>query len=140
MTAPSYQELTKETIPSAHPSEHVTIKVIAGESQGSEEEGLVKSPITPIAGTAYYDVRISKSGESVWQDIPAGWTAFIYTLKGNIYLGPSGSMVTPLKPNHTIVLSAKEGQNGILVEAASEDVHFVIIAGEPMNQPGMSVF
>jgi redox-sensitive bicupin YhaK (pirin superfamily) len=78
---------------------------------------------------------MAKSGDSLFQPIPKGWNAFIYTLAGNIYLGPSGSMVTPLKPYHTLILSAKDDQNGVLIESASDDAHFVLIAGEPLDQP-----
>lgn len=138
MDEPDYQELPAEKVPSANPTENITIKVISGTAQGSEEQGLVTSPVRPVGGCHYYDIRMKKSGESIFQPIPKGWNAFIYTLEGNLYLGPSGSMVTPLKPFHTLILSAKEDQNGILVESASDDVHFVLIAGEPLDQPIVS--
>jgi hypothetical protein len=66
---PNYQELTAEQIPSAHPSEHTTIKVIVGAAQGSEAEGLIKSPIKPVGGVEYYDFKMTKSGESYWQPV-----------------------------------------------------------------------
>ena len=134
MVDPSYQELTREQIPTANPSENVQIKVIAGQAQGSEEQGLVTSRVAPIQKVEYYDVQITKSGESVFQPIPSGWTAFIYTLTGDIFVGPQGSQIQSLKPHHTVILTSKDGQDGILVESASDDVHFVLIAGEPLDQ------
>lgn len=69
MVEPNYQELTAEQIPSVHPTENITVKVIAGSAQGSEEEGLVKSPVTPVGGAEYYDVKMAKSGETYWQAV-----------------------------------------------------------------------
>ena len=43
-------------------------------------------------------------------------------------------MVTPLKPYHTIPLTSKNDQTGVFIESASDDVHFVLIAGEPLQQ------
>jgi len=132
--APTYTELVRENIPHAHPSEHVKVKVIAGKAQGNEEEGTVESIVKPAGGAEYYQVEISKSGEKWWQPIPQGWSAFIYSISGNIYVGPEGSMITPVRQFHTTILSSKEGQDGVLIEAASDDVHFVLIAGQPLDQ------
>ena len=135
MDEPDYQELLADDIPVAHPTGNISIRVISGSAVGSEEQGKVESPLRPVGGCHYYEIKMKKSGDTLFQDIPSGWNAFIYTLAGNIYLGPSGSMVTPLKPFHTLILSSKAEQNGVLVESASGDVHFVLIAGEPLDQP-----
>lgn len=134
MMDPTYQELSAEAIPTARYSDFIDIKVIIGAAQGSAEQGLVKSPIHPVQGVEYYDIRISKAGESVFQPIPKGWSSFLYTLTGDIFVGPSGSMVTPLKPYHTVILTSKEGQDGVLIESATDNVRFVLIAGEPLDQ------
>jgi redox-sensitive bicupin YhaK (pirin superfamily) len=40
---------------------------------------------------------------------------------------------------HTLVLSSSEGENGVLLtrpdDSTEEDTHFVLIAGEPLDQP-----
>ena len=66
---PTYTELTAEQIPSVHPSEHVTVRVIAGQMQGNEEEGLVKSVVAPAGGAEYYHAKMSKSGATLWQPV-----------------------------------------------------------------------
>lgn len=38
---------------SAHPTPNVEVKVVCGESQGSEEEGLVKGNVRPLGGCWY---------------------------------------------------------------------------------------
>uniref|UniRef100_A0A672M8K7 Pirin n=1 Tax=Sinocyclocheilus grahami TaxID=75366 RepID=A0A672M8K7_SINGR len=53
----------------------------------------------------------------------SGWTAFIYTLAGS--LCPDDDLQT-IEPHHTVVL---EDVN------AAEESHFVLIAGEPINEP-----
>uniref|UniRef100_A0A671NTW7 Pirin n=1 Tax=Sinocyclocheilus anshuiensis TaxID=1608454 RepID=A0A671NTW7_9TELE len=53
----------------------------------------------------------------------SGWTAFIYTLAG-----PDDDLQT-IEPHHTVVL-----EDGECVRAAEES-HFVLIAGEPINEP-----
>ena len=44
-------------------------------------------------------------------------------------------MVHPVKAFHTSILTSKDGQNGVLIESASDDCHFVLISGEPLDQP-----
>lgn len=78
MTEPSYQELSASEIPSAHPSSSVTIKVICGEADGSESEGVIKSPVRSLGGCWFLDVQLGKKGDEVFQRIPAGWNAFTY--------------------------------------------------------------
>ncbi|RKO90609.1 hypothetical protein BDK51DRAFT_28159, partial [Blyttiomyces helicus] len=59
--------------------------------------------------------------------IPAGWTAFLYTLAGSIRVGDSS---TPQRTYSTVVLS-KEG-NTLKVRSGHECAHFVVVAGEPI--------
>jgi quercetin 2,3-dioxygenase len=77
MTAPDYQEFEASQIPIAHPSPNVEIKVISGEAMGNESEGKVVSPVKNLGGCWYFDIKITKRGESVWQEIPQGWNAFV---------------------------------------------------------------
>lgn len=77
LTDPSYQELTADKIPSAHPSPNVLVKVICGTAQGSEEEGAVSSPVRPLGGCWFFDVQFSAKGEQFYQEIPKGWNAFV---------------------------------------------------------------
>ncbi|KAG8927197.1 hypothetical protein FRC02_008404 [Tulasnella sp. 418] len=127
MTQPSYQELTKEQIPHAFPEGPEgpsEIIVISGKSHGME------SPVRHIGGCWYLDVKLKQKGASVFQDIPAGWTTFLYTLSGELEINGK-----KYEPYHTIVLSAEENETGIALKAASDNTRTVIIAGQPLNQP-----
>jgi quercetin 2,3-dioxygenase len=72
---PSYQELGSNHIPVAYPEGKdgpVKIKVISGKSHG------VESPVRPLGGCWYFHVIFNDIGK-IFQDIPSGWTAFIYS-------------------------------------------------------------
>ncbi|GAA5956000.1 hypothetical protein JCM3765_000066 [Sporobolomyces pararoseus] len=142
LVEPSYQELSASEIPSAHPTPNTLVKVICGESDGENGE-IVSSPVRPLGGCWYSDWIFNKKGEKGFQRIPKGWNSFIYTLSGQLIVGPS----TPashnvISPFHTVVLSnntssseQEEEETGIYLESASEEpVRFVVISGEPLDQ------
>ncbi|GAA6015497.1 hypothetical protein JCM11491_004372 [Sporobolomyces phaffii] len=137
MVDPTYQELKSSEIPSAHPAPHTLVKVICGESDGSAEEGVVSSPVRPLGGCWFTDYHMSKKGEQVFQRIPTGWNAFIYTLSGTLIVGPatnpSASNIVPAF--HTAVLSNAPDATGIVLESGSDEpVRFVVVSGEPLEQ------
>lgn len=135
LVPPSYQELKAAEIPSANPTSSVQIKVICGEAQGSSEQGLVKSPVRPLGGCWFLDVVWDKKSDAegeleIFQEIPKGWNAFIYTLSGDIL----ASNTATIKPFHTSVLSNVAGQEGIRLRATTPQARAVIVAGEPLDQ------
>ncbi|KAH9001063.1 pirin domain-containing protein [Lactarius akahatsu] len=127
MAEPSYQDLEPENIPSAFPEgpNGPEIRVISGRSHGHE------SPVRPLGGCWYFHAKFKRPGK-IFQDLPAGWTAFIYTLNGKITVGDSKDTHDPF---HTLVLSANGNETGISVSALENDTDFVLIAGEPLDQP-----
>jgi len=128
MVDPSYQELGPSEIPTAYPegpSGPSRVKVISGKSHG------VESPVRPLGGCWYFHVILDKAGTTFFQDIPAGWTSFLYTLKGSVTVGDDPM---PHDAFYTLVLSAGEGESGVKITAASDNTEFVVIAGEPLDQ------
>ncbi|KAJ3734120.1 RmlC-like cupin domain-containing protein [Lentinula guzmanii] len=128
MVDPSYQELGPNEIPSAYPEGPegpVKIKVISGKSHG------VESPVRHLGGCWYFHLSFSKKGTTVFQDIPEGWTAFIYIWKGSVIVGNDS---LPAESFHTLVLSANEGETGVKMISGDDDTHFILVAGEPLNQ------
>ncbi|KAI0831197.1 RmlC-like cupin domain-containing protein [Trametes gibbosa] len=127
MVEPSYQELGPAQIPTAYPQGEdgpVKVKVLSGKSHG------VESPVRPLGGCWYFHVIFNKPG-TIFQDIPAGWTTFLYTLKGSVRVG---SESTSHGPFHTLVLSATPDQTGVELTATEANTEFVLVAGEPLNQ------
>lgn len=71
MVEPDYQELTSKDIPIGEQN-GVKVKVIAGESM------TIKSPVRTRTPTYYLDFEMAPNSSHV-QNIPVGWTTFIYT-------------------------------------------------------------
>lgn len=129
MVEPSYQELGPSQIPTAYPQGPegpVKVKVISGASHG------VESPVRPLGGCWYFHYIFSKDQVSVFQDLPSGWTAFIYILKGTLIVG---SESIPHEEFHTLVLSAGGNETGVLLKSASDDTEFMLAAAEPIDEP-----
>ncbi|KAI0646949.1 RmlC-like cupin domain-containing protein [Trametes meyenii] len=127
MVEPSYQELGPEQIPTAYPQGEdgpVKVKVISGKSHG------VESPVRPLGGCWYFHVIFDKPG-TIFQDIPAGWTTFLYTLKGSLRVGDDS---TPHGAFHTLVLSSASGESGVELTATEDNTEFIVVAGEPLDQ------
>ncbi|OJT15749.1 Pirin [Trametes pubescens] len=127
MVEPSYQELGPTQIPEAYPQGKdgsVKIRVISGKSHG------VESPVRPLGGCWYFHVIFNKPG-TIFQEIPAGWTTFLYTLKGAVRVGSDS---TAHGPFHTLVLSAAPDETGIEFTATEDNTEFVLVAGEPLDQ------
>ncbi|KAJ7505827.1 RmlC-like cupin domain-containing protein [Mycena galericulata] len=129
MVEPSYQELGSSQIPTAYPQGAdgpVKVKVISGASHG------VESPVRPLGGCWYFHYTFSKDQVSVFQDIPSGWTSFIYILKGTLIVG---SESIPHEEYHTLVLSANTNETGVLLKSGSSDTEFMLAAAEPIDEP-----
>ncbi|KLO07969.1 hypothetical protein SCHPADRAFT_835900 [Schizopora paradoxa] len=129
MVEPSYQELGAEQIPSAYPlgpDGGVQIKVISGKSHG------VESPVRPLGGCWYFHVIFNKKDTSIFQDIPSGWTSFIYILKGSVKVGQEQSL--PHEAFNTLVLSSSGNETGVSLTATEDNTEFILVAGEPLDQ------
>ncbi|KAH9946205.1 RmlC-like cupin domain-containing protein [Epithele typhae] len=130
MVDPSYQELSPEGVPEAFPEGEdgpVKIRVISGKSHG------VESPVRPLGGCWYFHVIFKKPG-SIFQEIPEGWTTFLYGWSGKLRVG---SEEKPHQPFNTLVLSAASGETGVQLTATEEGTEFVLAsaAAEPLDQP-----
>ncbi|XP_072287459.1 pirin isoform X1 [Pyxicephalus adspersus] len=124
MIPPVYQELKSADIPKPS-KDGVTVTVISGESMG------IKSKVYTRTPTLYLDFKLEKGAKHI-QEVPKGWTAFIYTLSGLISVGPEDAQ-KKVEAHHTAVLD--DGDNVIFENKDEGLAHFVLIAGEPINEP-----
>ncbi|XP_048028092.1 pirin [Megalobrama amblycephala] len=124
MVEPQYQELKSKEIPKPS-KDGVTVNVISGEALG------VKSKVYTRTPTMYLDFMLKEGAKHV-QPVPKGWTAFIYTLAGSLCTGPDDDL-RKIEPHHTVVL--EDGECVRVENKAAEESHFVLIAGEPINEP-----
>jgi len=127
MVEPSYQELDPDQVPTAYPKGEagpVKLKVISGNSFG------VESPVRPLGGCWFFHVIFDKKA-SFFQDVPAGWTSFIYILKGAVAIGDDPERHEAF---HTLVFSADQNETGIKITALEDNTEGILVAGEPLDQ------
>jgi len=121
MVEPEYQELVSNDIPIAEKN-GVKVKVIAGESFGVKSEVRTRTP------TYYLDFELAENSEETVQEVPEGWTTFVYVLEGKVDF--SGKTV---KAHHTAVFGG-----GDCIKFSNADTgtsRFVMISGEPIGEP-----
>ncbi|KAH9513841.1 hypothetical protein Btru_031531 [Bulinus truncatus] len=125
MIAPAYQELVDKDIPKGE-KDGVKVKVIAGEAFG------IKSPVYTRTPTHYLDFLMSP-GSHLNHPIPKDWSSFAYILSGEAWFGPEDNNQL-CKAHHTITFN-NDGDSIHVHNKGSEDCHFVILSGEPINEP-----
>ena len=89
----------------------------------------VVSPVRTRTPTYYLDFTLV-AGSTLNQEIPSGWTAFVYTLRGKIKLGEE----LTVEPHHT-VLFTRDGEGVQIENCSDEEAHLVLIAGKPLGEP-----
>ncbi|KAL2157755.1 hypothetical protein VTH06DRAFT_5023 [Thermothelomyces fergusii] len=148
---PRYRDLRAEEVPVVETDDgRVRVKVISGQSHGVDSvKDLAYTPVWML------DVEIQPGGRIV-QPLPEGWTAFAYTLEGEVLFGDGeadGDVVAgpappqqqdqeqPQKqqravgPFHNVVFES-DGQAvyAAVDERAKSSARFVLVAGTPLDQ------
>ena len=125
MQAPHYQEFEPEQIPVEQRSAGQSIRVIAG----TTSEGTT-GPVTGIsAAPLFFDVQLAKD-EHYQEQINPGYTAFLYIIEGEISIQGEFEHRT-LMGNQLAVL----GEGETLALKSLTSTRFLVIAGEPINEP-----
>jgi redox-sensitive bicupin YhaK (pirin superfamily) len=122
MTAPRYQDIPADDIPSVQPAEGVSAKVIAGNIAGVEGpvSGVVTDP-------RYYDLTIDDD-VSYTLDLPAGHNVFLYPYKGSVTVGASRNFVQRGE------LAMLTPGDELTVEAV-EKCSLIVVGATPLNEP-----
>ena len=127
---PRYRDLRAEEVPRATADDgKVDIKVISGRSQGVDSvRDLAYTPVWIL------DV-VMKPGAHLAQEIPKSWNAFVYTLAGttNFVNGTKDKKSVPAY--HNVVFEQPGDMITADTEGATEDSRFVVVAGQPLDQP-----
>jgi len=123
MAEPWYRDFASADIPEYATVEGVTVRVIAGESNGVA--GAVSRTVTePL----YLDIHLP-AGTSFSTAIPATHNAFIYTYRGAAHV--AGMQVDLQRMG---ILSNTAGADGVTV-SATEPTQLILVAGKPLNEP-----
>ncbi|HEX5363789.1 MAG TPA: pirin family protein [Gallionella sp.] len=121
MTDPWYRDYASVAIPEYVTQEGVTVRVIAGSSNGVA--GAVSREITePL----YLDIHLP-AGTGFSTAIPASHNAFIYVYRGAVKVG--GVQVDSQRMG--ILSNSADG----LSLSASGDARLILVAGKPLNEP-----
>jgi hypothetical protein len=123
MAAPWYKDFPAEEIPDYTTPDGVTVRVIAGSSNGVAG-AMTREATEPL----YLDIHLP-AGTGFATAIPATHNAFIYVYRGSVQVG--GKTVESQRMG--ILDNAPEADG--LALAASEDARLILIAGKPLNEP-----
>jgi redox-sensitive bicupin YhaK (pirin superfamily) len=123
MRQPWYRDFNAEQVPSFTTAQGANVRVIAGSSHGVA--GAVQREVTE---PFYLDVELP-AGASFSQLLPAGHNAFLFAYRGAVHIGGK-----PVASGRMAILENTAGADGVAIQAA-EDSRFILIAGQPLNEP-----
>ena len=126
---PRYRDLRASEIPSVDIDEgKVHVKIISGQSHGVDSvKELAYTPVWLL------DVTI-KPGGTITQNLPVGWNAFTYILRGDVTFD-TGSESTTIGQYHNVVFEQKGDAIVASVAAdAKEEAQVIMVAGIPLDQ------
>lgn len=121
MTEPKYQAITNTEMGRVSLPLGGEVEVIAGEFGG------VKGPATTFSPVHLYNLKL-KQGEAVDLSFPYGFTTALLAIEGSALL--NGNEKLPL---NNLALFEQNGED--LRVAALEDGIFLLMSGEPLNEP-----
>jgi redox-sensitive bicupin YhaK (pirin superfamily) len=122
MSAPRYQGITKEQIPSVPLGKSGQARIIAGELDG------VKGPATTFTAINVFDVRL-KAGDAVKLSLPDGHNAAVILLQGDVTVNGSQA----LRGAAQIATLSADGESITLEPKA--DSTLLVLSGEPIDEP-----
>lgn len=123
MAEPWYRDFPSEAIPEYVTPEGVTVRVIAGSSNGIA--GIVTRETTePV----YLDIHLP-AGSEFSTGLPASHNAFIYVYRGSVKVGD-----TTVASKRMGILNNAAEADGVTV-SATEDARLILVAGKPLNEP-----
>lgn len=121
MTPPKYQAITNAEMGRVKLPLGGDIEIIAGEVDG------VKGPATTFTPVHLYNLKM-KQGETVELSYPDGWTTALLAVEGSALLNGETKL-----PVNSLALFERDGET--LRVAALEDGIFLLMSGEPINEP-----
>jgi redox-sensitive bicupin YhaK (pirin superfamily) len=121
MTAPKYQAITNAEMGRVALPNGGEVEIIAGEFNG------VKGPATTFTPVHLINLK-PKKGEKIELSFPAGYTTALLAVEGSALI--NGDTKLPL---NNLALLEQDGED-FTVEAL-EDGIFLLMSGEPLNEP-----
>ncbi len=123
MAKPWYQDFPSKDIPEYVTQNGVTVRVIAGSSNG-----VAGAMTREITEPQYLDIHIP-AGARFETSIPGSHNAFIYVYRGAVTVGDDR-----VKSQRMGILSNTPEADGVTI-SATEDARLILVAGKPLNEP-----
>ncbi len=123
MAEPWYRDFPSAEIPEYVTPENVTVRVIAGTSNGVAG-AVTRETTEPL----YLDIHVP-AGTEFSTALPDTHNAFIYVYRGAVQIGS-----TLVESRRMGVLSNTPGADGVTL-TATEDARLILVAGKPLNEP-----
>lgn len=123
MAEPWYRDIASQEIPEYVTAENVTVRVIAGTSNGVAG-AVTREDTEPM----YLDIHLP-AGASFSTALPATHNAFIYVYRGVVKIGD-----TLVESHRMGILSNTTEADGVTLSAI-EDARLILVAGRPLNEP-----
>jgi redox-sensitive bicupin YhaK (pirin superfamily) len=123
MADPWYRDFPSEAIPEYVTPEGITVRVIAGESNGIAG-AVTRETTEPL----YLDIHLP-AGREFSTALPASHNAFIYVYRGSVKVGD-----TLVESRRMGILDKAAETDGVTV-SATEDARLILVAGKPLNEP-----
>jgi hypothetical protein len=122
MAAPWYKDFSSAEIPEYRTAEGVTVRVIAGESNG-----VAGAMTREVTEPVYLDVHLP-AGTRLSTALPATHNAFVYVYRGAVQVGD-----TQVDAQRMGILSNAPDADGVTISAAG-DARLILVAGKPLNE------
>ncbi len=123
MTAPRYQDIPPEQIPSVVLADGAVAKVIAGEVGG------VRGPVDPGATEPLYADIVLQPGAEAALALPVEHAAFVYVYEGAAQVGSPAQSVA-----RGVIAVLSPGEALALVGGAP-GARLILVAGKPLREP-----
>jgi len=123
MAEPWYRDIASQEIPEYVTAENVTVRVIAGTSNGVAG-AVTREDTEPM----YLDIHLP-AGASFSTALPATHNAFIYVYRGAVKIGD-----TLVESHRMGILSNSTEADGVTLSAI-EVARLILVAGRPLNEP-----
>jgi len=126
MCAPRYQDFQADQIPIVKLDNGVSIKIMAGESQGTPGavSGIATAPL-------YLDVTVPPSTKFT-HPVDPQHNAWFYVIEGEAQFGrPPGAKVT----QSTLALLSQDGDQVEVNTSEGKSVRFLLAAAKPLKEP-----
>ncbi|MFH2135464.1 MAG: pirin family protein [Pseudomonadota bacterium] len=123
MAAPWYKDFSSAEIPEYTTPEGVTVRVIAGESNG-----VAGAMAREVTEPVYLDIHLS-AGTQLSTALPATHNAFVYVYRGAVQVGD-----TQVDAQRMGILSNVPDADGVTISAAG-DARLILVAGKPLDEP-----